>query len=52
MSKFFTIELWKDGQHGNSGVDKRLRTWNEVMVFLKDMYQDCDSIMIRYVGDR
>ena len=51
MAKYFTFTFYKEGSHDNTD-DKTLRTWTEVMRFLKDMYVDCDMITIRYVGER
>ena len=51
MTKYFSIEMVKNNS-GSNGGDKTLRTWNETMVFLQNIFNDLDMIIIRYVGDR
>ncbi len=50
ITKYFNFTFYTDTSGHKD--DKKLRTWPEVMSFLKDMYFDCDMISIKYVGER
>ncbi len=52
MTKYFRVEMRAINNIGSDNADKTLRTWNETLVFLRNIFNDCDMIVIRYAGDR